>query len=231
MASVEATGFEILDYLEERALNPSFVMAELGYGRLPIVGQQPHSFTGQQAYIGIEAGMRGRASAEKRALRLREEHSGINAFFLMHSLGEGRIKGKRFGNTRYRGDFDTETILPERAADEVVVSNVFCDPLIARDQGRTIALLQEAARLVTPAGKVVLRDNVSPEAVEHIHHHSLRRAGLEAVRRIRPSDTGDWKDLEQVYGTHYDVHDFHPPPESYYLFLAKIPGVVHDPAA
>ncbi len=174
------------DYLEQRARDPSFVMVELGHGRYPMVGQQPHDFTGQQAYIGIETGMRDDSSDEY-----------------------------------WDGEFDPATILPDGAADEVVASNVFCDPLIGMEWAYTKRMLGETARLVADNGVIVLRETITPWKVVWMDDKTLAEAGLETVERIRPEDTTEWENLEQVYGTHSGIIEYNPYPSAYYLFLAK----------
>lgn len=220
-----ASSFEIEPYLGQRAGNPSFVMVEIGHGFYPLVDQQA-DLQGQRAYIGIEAGMRsvgGWQATEARSDDMRRQYADRNAFFLTHDLGQGEvIEDFVTGDMQYRGEFKPETILPDGAADEIVASNVFCDPLIAYNFRYTTELLAEMARLISPMGTIVLRETITPWKVKFIEEFTARVMGLEILRKVSPSDQETWAKLEEVFGTHKDVEDFKTYDSSYYLFLKKL---------
>ncbi len=213
-----APKFEVLDYLETRASNDSFTMVELGHGRYPVVDLQPHSFTGQQCYIGVEAGMRGQGK-EFAAKRTQELFVGKNAFFLQHYIGEGKVTQKDIlsNDQTYDGEYHTETVLPAGIANEVVASNVFCDPLIALSWSRTVCLLQEVSRLLDRTGTAVLRETITPGMVDAIGDVSLSRARLQVLARVTPMMGEAWQALENVYG----VDQLPGRWDGYYLFLGK----------
>lgn len=217
--SVNTTNFELTRFLEQRVHNPSFTMVEIGYGHTPVTSLQPHSFTGDQVYIGVEAGMRTKV-AETTAQVMRQVHEPQNAFFMVHDIGEGMVyrPDMRSDDEEYRGDYHAETILPAAIADEVVASNVFCDPLIARSWGRTVTLLKEVSRLLAPTGVAVLRETITPWEVDAIGSVSLSRADLEVLHKTTPEEPNDWKRLESLYGMEIKSPPF---PQSYYLFLGK----------
>jgi hypothetical protein len=221
MAKVEATQFELDTYLQERAENPSFVMVELGHGLYTLVDQQPHSFTGQQAYIGIETGLRGWDESLARDAMQARIH--LNAFFLVQDIGSGeRFFNPTSANEWYEGEYNAETILPAGAADEVVASNVFCDPMIGNSRRYTGALLDEMGRLVTDTGKVILRETLTPEYIRHIDEATLAHAGLRTTQRITAlPDSDAWEKLELLYGTRSGLEDYRPDAQSHYLILEK----------
>lgn len=213
-----APKFEVLDFLDSRASNDSFTMVELGHGNYPVVDLQPHSFTGQQCYIGIEAGMRGQGK-ELAGKRAEELFAGKNAFFIQHYIGEGKVTQQEIhsNDQNYDGEYRTETVLPAGIANEIVASNVFCDPLIALSWSRTVCLLQEVSRLLDRTGTAVLRETITPGMVDAIGDVSLKKAGLRQLARVTRMTGNTWQALENVYG----VEQLPGRWDGYYLFLGK----------
>ncbi|HVX57928.1 MAG TPA: hypothetical protein VHA37_09460 [Candidatus Saccharimonadales bacterium] len=220
-APMPTPDFDLGDYLDERLHRPSFVMAEIGHGPYPLVANLPRFFSGQRAYIGIEAGMRDRDLAEERAEEFSQQYADANASFLTHDIGEGeRLQGNTCTDEWYEGEFEAETILPDAAADEVVASNVFGDPLIAPDFGRTTKLLQEMSRLITHDGLVVVRETITPANAVFLQEYIVKHAGLTILKRVELEEALDWEQLELFYGTHREYAN--PYQEgSFYLFMGR----------
>lgn len=211
--------FEIARYIDSRASISPFTLVEIGHGPYPVAEQQPHDFTGDDVYIGIEAGMRSESGTVNEKLReLRLRNTTRNIFFIKHDIGQGRIIHPDPGSDEedYDGEFNVETILPSKIADEVVASNVFCDPLIGNSYRRTTDLLQEISRLLTPTGIGVLRETISPWRVNPLGFFLLQNVGLKEVYKVTPEDSETWRSLEAVYGNSNTGEPFD---SSYYLFL------------
>lgn len=218
---VSTQAFSVENYLEQRRTMPAFTMVEIGHGHCPVIGIQPNGFRGQQAYIGIEAGMRTLADNQAaQTAQFRTRYASQNAFFLLHDIGEGKMvwPNPYSDEEQYHGEYNTQTILPDNAADEVFVSNVFCDPLIARDFGRTMLLLNEVSRLVDNSGTIIMRETITPWEVGAVVPEVLDAVGLQQVGTVTPSDGKDWRTLERTYGCEHDSRPHH---KSYYKFLGK----------
>lgn len=211
--------FELQPFLEQRTANPSFTLVEIGHGNCPVVDLQPHPFTGEQCYIGLEANMRGQG-VHYSSKRAEGPFTHKNAFFLQHYLGMGKVTERNVlsNNQSYEGEYHAETVLSIGIADEVVASNVFCDPLIAKSRERTVGLLKEVARLLAPTGTAVLRETITPAMVVHIDAESLGEAGLRIVSTETPSEAENWRSLESLYGIWRSPN----PTKGYYLFLGKV---------
>jgi hypothetical protein len=234
---VEAPSFDVGNYMQQRAETAPFAMIELGHGRYPLVANQPNFFTGDRTYTGIEAGMRsGLAKAEERRDELGAEYKDVNATFMVHDLGGAAVyENDDFADVHYRGGFQPQTPLPAESGDEVVASNVFGDPLVADDFGRTMGLLTEMSRLTSPQGVVILRETITPDQSSFLHEsaqwYTAEYAGLQVLGRVAPY-TMDWEELELFYGTHKEwAQSAVPPSEAFYLFLAKssLPPAITGP--
>lgn len=221
--------FDVEAHLKQRAENESLVMVELGHGNYPVFKQQPFEFTGQRAYIGIEAGMRsGRRRAEIRAKAWRRQNAGTSAFFVVQSIGKGKPKGDFRNHTeRWLGNYDPRTILPDDAADELFLSNVFCDPFVAHSVTNTGRLSAETSRLLAPEGTMVLRETATPDYVQFLEQ-ALPKLGLSVLGQVHSSNAVTWAKLEEVYGTHKDRRDLELSSDSYYLFLGHSSVANHN---
>lgn len=214
--------FNVDTYLDSRANNPSFVMVEIGHAGLPVAYQQAPGFTGQRAYIGIEAWLRdlwGRQQ-DRKIDQHRTLGQGQNIFYIAQSLG-GIVNydDENLKNSWYDGEYDPVTLLPEAAADEVFISNVFCDPHVAYSPDATSKLLAEAARLVDPNGLIVLRETTTPNKAVCFTNRLIDTTGLKTEGLVRSSDTEIWEKLETFYKA--EPAKMEPKLGSYYLFLSK----------
>lgn len=217
--------FDVRAHLEARAEIPDFTLVEFGYGQCPIYGRQPHHFTGQQAYIGIEAGLRDREKAKARADRLNTaQEEGKNIRFMFVDVGYGEVVPAtvyHHGYEEYRGVYNPKTPLDSSIADETFAGNIFCDPLTT-DYERTLALMSEMGRVTKLNGLVIMRETITPHYVYAVGEFTTSRSGLDIVDYVRPDTEPLWHQLEAFYGTGLP-HDYSPPlPDSYYLFLRKV---------
>lgn len=219
---VEAPAFSVSDYLDRRSETSPFVMIEFGHGPYPLVANWPNFFTGERAYIGVEACMRsGKAKGERRREDLSEYYDDINAIFLTHDLGGSENEFAVSSDEWYEGAYEAETVLCDGAGDEVVASNVFCDPYIGRNFDRTNRLLGEMSRLAGD-GIIILRETLTPSEVTYVNHIASH-LGLETLTEVTPLDSFTWERLESFYGTHKgQSSSINPRPDGYYLFLAQV---------
>lgn len=198
LAAPAETGFEIGPYLEERNAKTDFVMVEVGHGAHPVAYQQPFEFTGDRAYIGLEAWLRAEVDERPKdleKLRKRKESSGHNIFYLDQGV-------------------DCESRLPKGAADEVLLSNVLSDPIVDL---RPKNLLAQASKLAGDTGTIVLREVITPSYSRAKNPDVLKAAGLQVkLKTERYADR--WEELEELYRGNRSVP---PRPDSYYLFLSK----------
>jgi hypothetical protein len=192
------TGFEIGNYLEERNAKTDLVMVEVGHGAHPVAYQQPFEFTGDRAYIGLEAWLRAEVDERPKdleKLRKRKQSSDHNIFYLNQGV-------------------DCQSRLPQGAADEVLLSNVLSDPFIDL---RAENLLGQAAKLAGDTGTIVLREVITPSYSRAKDPAVLKAAGLQVKLKAGRNDDL-WDELEELYRGNRTV-----PPRSgsYYLFLSK----------
>lgn len=214
-------GFEVKDYMQQRAENPSLVMVEIGHANLPVAYQQPFSFTEQRAYIGIEAWLRGGKTGL--AKMKRDNPAGQNIFYISQDTG-GKATVNPYVPAEYEGPFDTQTRLPDKAADEVFASNVFTDPLVGEDEERSSKLLAEVSRIIDDDGVIVLKETATPEHSTYIRNEEfLALFGLQVAavaKRDRWWRNSLWRKLEYAYKHPRDLgeNDY---TKSFYLFLTK----------
>lgn len=218
----ELGNFSVDTYLDRRATNPSFVMVEIGHGGLPVAYQQNPGFTGQRAYIGIEAWLRDRWNRQRD--RKVDQHNalrqGQNIFYVAQKLGGSVLYDE--DNPRYswyEGEYDPKTLLPDGTADEVFLSNVFCDPHIADSRDATTRLLSEAVRLAESSGMIVLRETITPHKTVYLTSRLIDDYGLRVEGGVIPSDENAWSKLEELYKA--EPSKMGPSYGSYYLFLSK----------
>lgn len=217
--------FNIGNYLQQRDNDPNFVMVEVGHGGLPVAYQQPEGFTGQRAYIGLETWMRGGAERGQKWISdlIAKKAVSDHIFYMHYEPGgalhtEPRSPDSDRMEVSYIGPFDTRSLLPDAAANEVFASNVFCDPHLSYARDRTHALLEEMARITDQNGMIILRETITPAFVSEIDRTMLDEIGLE-VAALETDDTTDtWDQLERYYAGERFTHNL---PGSYYLFLSK----------
>lgn|GEM_PF-3027672 len=216
--------FDLSEHLESRIKDPNFIMIEIGHDSLPVAYQQPFEFRGKRAYIGLEAWLRDPIGVKKECIReLRETvENGQNVFYMSYDTG-GVIERDGYeeegGYSWYRGNYDTSSILPKEVAQEVFISNVFCDPHIASSKERTTSLLSEAARVIDAGGIIVLRETITPEKVMHLNENLLKKLSLKIQKTIVPESLAEWELLETIYKA--EPYPVRPETGSYYMFLSK----------
>jgi hypothetical protein len=213
---------DVVEHLDQRAENPAFIMVEFGHGGVPTAYKQP-SFTGGRAYVGVENWLRDPWHRQRNhVIKLEAEHPGQNVSFItIASQGEMvRDEDGRERDVYYIGDYSAETVLSDECADEVFLSNDFCDPLIGWNQDRTDKLLAEAARIVSREGVVVVRETITPSYAK-LGERVLAEVGLNVRRKLPHVTRFDhiWQQLEAVYDGEPWPRSLHP--QSFYLFLAK----------
>lgn len=217
--------FDLTDYLDLRDHNPTFVMVEFGYGDYPVAFAQPGGFTGQRAYIGIEAWLRHPSGpVEFDMTKVKDQDRYQNIIYLYQGLGKPgesnrQTVGRHPANPDKRifiGPYDPTTVLPDGAADEFVLSNVIGDGHIAHSLQRSRKLMAEASRLTDPNGVMVIRETMTPlKARQRLTANMLQRVGLQVVAEHVPGDAM-WDRLEGLYSSS-DRHQ----PTSFYQFLTK----------
>ena len=206
-------------HLTRRLQANDFVVVELGHRFTPIVLNNARRFDDESWYFGVETWIRDSGQESPLALNhWRTIFADQNVEFVTHNPG-GSTQKVSDGDTvsvKYRGEYDPTTILADEIADEVFLSNVFTDPMIARYQERTKALLGEAKRLMKPDGKLVLRETITPE-IFRFGAGVLAREGLELEEHYMRSDSGAlWSTLEHSYGDRERTTE-----RSYYQFIGK----------
>jgi len=197
---VQPASFDVLNYLAERLARPSFIMVELGHGGQPVAYQQG-TFMGQRAFIGIEAWLRDAGHEERTRLQaLQAAHPEQHTAYIEQRLADDNDPTSPHRPLRkYGGTYDPTTILPDGAADEVFLANVFGDPHVADSDERTQHLLDEVSRLSAVNGVVVIRETRTPlNAIGGLTAVMLGRSGLQKAGSITPAD-GLWKELESLY--------------------------------
>lgn len=154
------SGFSLSAWLEQYDAAENFVTVELGHGSRPLAGQ--HQYNKGRAYIGVEANINyefGANGKTEEAIRdIKESRPEENIFFLNIETGFSEEKYISDRIARMNGQtYDPESVLPEGAADVVYVAHVLDDPRLHAG-GNDLKLMQEAARIVSPAGKIVISE-------------------------------------------------------------------------
>lgn len=215
--------FDISSYLDGRLANPLFIMVEIGHDSLPVAYQQPVSFIGDRAYIGIEAWLRDPIGVKReRVSELRNaDKNKQNIFYLAQDLGGAAVRDYEEGPSWYEGEYNPSSLLPDEVADEILVSNVFGDPHIAFSRDSSLSLLTELGRLVSKNGIIVIRETITPQNVIHLTDDVFEEAGLVLSGLVDPINEDLWKKLELVYKG--DPSYFYPVKKlDRYRFLSKI---------
>jgi len=192
----------------DRKNNPDFVMVELGHGANPVALTQ--QFKRQRAYIGIETWQSKNfvEAGHERVEGLRDGRPDENIFFLDRPIDPDALE-----------EDDMATVLSDGAADEVLISNVLGDPEVYDQPDGISNVLNEAKRLITPDGKIIVREtitpflyNVLPVAIE---------AGLE-IDQVSSRLDSDWEQLNDLYAVENPIGDNHASLlGAYYLILSK----------
>jgi hypothetical protein len=211
------SGLDVQAYLAERNIQESFVLAEIGHQNIPIAPLQ-HNLNGQRAYVGVEAWF---GSMPGQGLRRAiEQTSGKNASFVRQHVATGVTRNEVSGD--WMDLYDPTTVLPDAAADEVFMGNVFGENNLYSDRKRTVHLAQEAARLIGENGMLVVRETTTPDFAK-LDDVQLARAGLVAVHRESFSTAPIWRQLEQTYNGGNQVNPWTQAPRElgFYLFAKQ----------
>lgn len=226
--------FDPQRYLEARQAPGSFVIVEVGHGLHP-VASEAHNLVGQRAYIGLETwqtrgGYRlvGLGRTVPHAIRNRGDQ---NIFFMNQELESDNARdrlsydGGENRNTYAAGQYDPRTNLPDRAAHEVFLGNVFGVPsLLAHPEGLS-ALMEEVMRILDDKGEIVIKETIGP--LVPIAHELITalaaEKGLSVDAHVTQQDGETWDKLESMYGTPAPPEGING--ESFYLFLSKVPVV------
>ena len=208
------TPFKLDAWLEERTQQTDYVLVELGHSKYPVAARQ--DFVDRRLYVGVEAWYYRSPQVDERmtSLSVRSEKLEQNIVFIDNPTGR----------TSYVGEtYDPETVLPAGIADEVFLGNVFGDPIIAFQTGRTDALLSEARRLMGEAGRILIRETYTPHYTA-VEDHAAD-VGLEAIGHVSPYDNPEaWNRLEALYAPLSCIDHLAGRPEhrgSFYLLLAE----------
>lgn len=216
---ISGESFDVDSYVRRRVEQEQFTLVEIGPRATPVCTKQPFTFRDGRCYIGIEANLRDPCGVARSLVNeLLKAHKDENIFYINHDLGGGsqRDIDDPDGESYFVGEYDATTILPEGCADEVVISNVFCDPHIAFSPERQDALLREAGRLVADAGVVVIRDTITPRYTA-LSRLSYETTGLAPVGTV-DYRSDEWRSLESLYdGEPVNYFDY----RGYYLFLQQ----------
>lgn len=196
--------FDVSGYLQDRAEADPFLMVEVGHGSYPVAYQQPQ-LTGDRRYIGAETWM----------VRRRDGLQGI----LAHAVTPRSVRNGT--NITFVSDpINPLAELEAGIADEVVISNVFGDPLFARLGLGTAQLLSEAARLINYNGVIVVRETITPNK-SRVAETTVAQAGLKILEKVYDivARQRTWKALEEVYDG--KAKKVQPELGSVYHFLGK----------
>lgn len=205
--------FILSQYLDLRERD-NFVMAEIGHRLTPIVPYQK-PFTGNRAYIGIEANLRnpfGKFDDDMQSIK--DRYTDQNVFFVDHDTGGNAIYTEgELSSRAYEGEYDTTTFLPDNSVDEVFLGNVFGDYHVAWHQN-TDKLIRECARIIDQNGTIIVRETITPQNVQ-ISDKALALQGLKQVARITTTNPS-WDQIENIFaGTEFRIFN----PNAYYLFI------------
>ncbi|HEY5152773.1 MAG TPA: hypothetical protein VII55_02255 [Candidatus Saccharimonadales bacterium] len=231
-AVAQPARFDAANYLTHSVARTNFILVEIGHDELPIAYRQA-TFTGQRAAVEFDAWLRDPDYKKRRhldeleaqyALRAqdpKDPYQKQNIAFVEQILApENDPSSTHRPLKRYGGTYDPTTILPDGAADEVFLGNVFGDPHIAHSDGRTRSLLDEANRLMAADGVVVIRETIDPlNAVGGLTDAMLERSGLQTAAHLTPQSC-EWRQLEPLYDG--GETEPCPGPEAFYQFLTKI---------
>jgi hypothetical protein len=197
--------FDLFEYIHNRYIRNNLIVVEIGHGRNPIVARI-NDLTGQRAYVGVEAWLRDRSHQSRDVVADFSDwarKNNRNVSFIDQPLpGFAELSREDdffvSSNTTYVGEYDPATILPNNAADEVYLSNVFGDPHIAKTEGATDKLLEEVARLIDPSGMIVVCENITPQ-LAGLNSERLERSGLKEVASFTPDMEYEWSLLSKIY--------------------------------
>lgn len=231
-----STPFDPARYLEVRQAPDSFVMVEVGHGLYP-VASEAHNLVGQRAYIGLETwqtrgGYRfvGLGRTVPYAVRDRGDQ---NIFFMNQELESDNARdrlsydGGESRNTYAAGQYDPRTNLPDQAAHEVFLGNVFGVPSLLVEPGGSSALMEEVMRILDDKGEIVIKETIGslvPIAYELITALATEK-GLSIDAHVTQQDGEIWDKLESLYGTPASPEGISS--ESFYLFLSKVPAAIY----
>ena len=196
--------FDVSGYLQDRAEADPFLMVEVGHGSYPVAYQQPQ-LTGDRRYIGAETWM----------VRRRDGLQGI----LAHAVTPRSVRNGT--NITFVSDpINPLAELEAGIADEVVISNVFGDPLFEKSGIGTPQLLAEASRILKDTGIVVIRETRTPNK-SRLAQAAIEAAGLKTLEKVHDivSQQRIWRALEELFDGRPDV--VQPAPSSLYRFLGK----------
>jgi len=215
------TRFNPFMYLSEREKQSDFVMVEFGHRLRPIAYKPEAFFIDQRCYAGVEAWHY--HDDIDRLEALAAKFPGRNVAFIEPNFGSSDELWNDFLPECEEGPYSPGTILPDGAADEVFLSNVFGDPLLAGSKQGTSRLLHETGRILNERGVVVVRETLTPEyASRSLTLEMIAGAGLRKATAWRPNGSKwiehIWSRLEDVYkppGSSSWAHD------SFYQFLTK----------
>lgn len=209
--------FSVDKYLKTRAENPDFVMVEIGHGNFPVAFQQG-GFTGDRAYIGVEAWLRDLCGKKNYVESLRQQRGEQNIFFIDHdTIGTTDWSCDPDGGfLEYTGSYSAETILPPGTANEVFLSNVFGDPHVAFSGGSE-ALVKETSRLAKLGGFVIIRETITPHFLQ-LSVDQVENSGLEVTKIVTQEDEHEWQALQELYVS--DPHSLSRR-KNQYIFLQK----------
>jgi hypothetical protein len=225
--SLPEKNFDLDTFLLQRAQNPNFILIEIGHGGKPTAEHQ--IFTGKRAFIGVESWQRRHPAFDKlwsKKLSDLRKREGENIIFIDHDTGFKSVnnyENAAFGinNGRYEEGM-VETILPNSAADEVFLSNVFGDRQVASGDNTTL-LLKEIFRLVDNEGKVVIRESLTPERslISIMNEEDLQRLGFKTeAKYCGDTDPVEWNKLESVFKSGQSSLGIST--DCYYLILSKL---------
>lgn len=204
----EPPRFDFDGWLATREQDPNFVLVELGHGANPVALTQ--SFEDHRAYIGIEAWASKTyfTVAQERIMDLRRSRPTENIFFL--SMPDS-------GNVESQDD--VTTLLPDGAADEVLLSNVLGDPNVRQRPDGIAVVLAEAMRLIGDDGKVVVRETMTPFFFMVLETVFDLELNLEAVSSRRDSS---WEKMSGTYSVQQPIGDGDfAPASAFYMILSK----------
>ncbi len=197
----------VAEHIAQRAQNPNFVMVEIGHGCFPAC--ENDDFTDDRAYVGIEANLRNNATIPKPPHRQ-------NWFFIDTDT---KVQLSTHEYDRYTinpHDYDPSSILPDDSADEVFLSNVLTDRIVAYNF--LAKLVPELARIVTKNGVIVTRETYTPKVKLFKFEQLLAINNLVLAQTINFNVNPDsFMDLERTYFGH--SINIAEKPESYYQFI------------
>ena len=211
--------FHVASYLETRAAKDDFIMVEFGHDARPVAYKQPRSFVNNRAYIGFEAWLRDPRGEKQATVRyLHERYNGDSQNIHYHTLALGGIVRTNYDygveERWFDGEYNPTTPLPDATVDEVFIGNVFGDPHVGESELRTQVLLQEALRIVSDTGVVIIRETLTPfRTAKHLEPIVDEQATI--LSRITPRDD-TWDELEDAFSNER-AHTL----GSYYLFIAR----------